>query len=145
MPAALQNNDDVASSPQVHQAKVNNQRSLHSFFIHSNKSYSRTSPTLLPQDHEHPSRSKQSIPSFQEGRSKFRSMAGTQTFEIRLTSNGMLIVRQMLPGTNHSRAIARSGVDWVCVDCEHGNIDGAKPHAKYLYRPYLTNPRLCNA
>lgn len=32
---------------------------------------------------------------------------------------------QMLPGTNHSRAIARSGVDWICVDCEHGNIDGA--------------------
>jgi len=31
---------------------------------------------------------------------------------------------QMLPGTNHSRAIARSGVDWVCIDCEHGNIDG---------------------
>jgi len=30
----------------------------------------------------------------------------------------------MLPGTNHSRAIARSGVDWICVDCEHGNIDG---------------------
>jgi hypothetical protein len=35
-----------------------------------------------------------------------------------------LIPVQMLPGTNHSRAIARSGVDWICVDCEHGNIDG---------------------
>jgi 2-keto-3-deoxy-L-rhamnonate aldolase RhmA len=33
----------------------------------------------------------------------------------------------MLPGTNHARAIARSGVDWVCIDCEHGNIDGTFP------------------
>ena len=31
---------------------------------------------------------------------------------------------QMLPGTNHSRLIAKSGFDWVCVDCEHGNIAG---------------------
>lgn len=31
---------------------------------------------------------------------------------------------KMLPGTNHARAIARSGVDWICVDTEHGNIDG---------------------
>ena len=30
----------------------------------------------------------------------------------------------MLPGTNHSRIIARSGFDWVLVDTEHGNIDG---------------------
>ncbi|KAF1951467.1 Phosphoenolpyruvate/pyruvate domain-containing protein [Byssothecium circinans] len=35
---------------------------------------------------------------------------------------------QMLPGTNHSRAIARSGVDWICVDCEHGNIDDGQMH-----------------
>ncbi|KAF1915181.1 Pyruvate/Phosphoenolpyruvate kinase-like domain-containing protein [Ampelomyces quisqualis] len=35
---------------------------------------------------------------------------------------------QMLPGTNHARAIARSGVDWVCVDCEHGNIDDSAMH-----------------
>ncbi|KAF2034833.1 Phosphoenolpyruvate/pyruvate domain-containing protein [Setomelanomma holmii] len=35
---------------------------------------------------------------------------------------------QMLPGTNHSRAIARSGLDWVCVDCEHGNIDDGAMH-----------------
>ncbi|KAF2833352.1 2,4-dihydroxyhept-2-ene-1,7-dioic acid aldolase-like protein [Ophiobolus disseminans] len=34
----------------------------------------------------------------------------------------------MLPGTNHARAIARSGVDWVCVDCEHGNIDDSAMH-----------------
>jgi hypothetical protein len=31
---------------------------------------------------------------------------------------------QMIPGANVSRVLARSGVDWVMVDCEHGNIDG---------------------
>jgi 4-hydroxy-2-oxoheptanedioate aldolase len=31
---------------------------------------------------------------------------------------------QMIPGANVSRLLARTGVDWVCVDCEHGNIDG---------------------
>ena len=31
---------------------------------------------------------------------------------------------QMLPGANISRLLARAGPDWVCVDCEHGNIDG---------------------
>ncbi|CAI6251130.1 unnamed protein product [Periconia digitata] len=35
---------------------------------------------------------------------------------------------QMLPGANISRAIARSGVDWICVDCEHGNIDDSQMH-----------------
>jgi len=30
---------------------------------------------------------------------------------------------QMIPGSNVSRALARSGVDWVMVDTEHGNID----------------------
>ncbi|ORY13470.1 Pyruvate/Phosphoenolpyruvate kinase-like domain-containing protein [Clohesyomyces aquaticus] len=35
---------------------------------------------------------------------------------------------QMLPGTNNSRAIARSGVDWICVDTEHGNIDDGQMH-----------------
>ena len=32
---------------------------------------------------------------------------------------------QMLPGSNLSRVIARAGFDWVCVDCEHGNIAGS--------------------
>ncbi|RYP49972.1 hypothetical protein DL768_004407 [Monosporascus sp. mg162] len=33
---------------------------------------------------------------------------------------------QCLPGANVSRALARTpGVDWVMVDCEHGNMDGA--------------------
>lgn len=41
-------------------------------------------------------------------------MAGQQTF-------GMW---QMIPGANVSRMLARTGVDWVVVDCEHGNIDG---------------------
>lgn len=31
---------------------------------------------------------------------------------------------QMLPGANHARLLARSGYDWICVDQEHGNIDG---------------------
>ena len=30
----------------------------------------------------------------------------------------------MLPGSYLSRVIARSGVDWICIDCEHGNIAG---------------------
>ncbi|KAF2401377.1 HpcH/HpaI aldolase/citrate lyase family protein [Trichodelitschia bisporula] len=32
-------------------------------------------------------------------------------------------VWQTLPGANLSRAIARSGVEWICIDTEHGNID----------------------
>jgi len=35
---------------------------------------------------------------------------------------------QMLPGTNHSRAICRSGIDWLCVDGEHGNIADNQMH-----------------
>lgn len=32
---------------------------------------------------------------------------------------------QCLPGANVSRTLARAeGVDWVLIDCEHGNIDG---------------------
>lgn len=30
----------------------------------------------------------------------------------------------MLPGSNVARTLARTGVDWVLVDTEHGNIDG---------------------
>ncbi|KAF5978269.1 zinc-binding protein [Fusarium coicis] len=35
---------------------------------------------------------------------------------------------QMLPGANVSRVLARSGVDWVLVDCEHGNLDDGAMH-----------------
>lgn len=36
---------------------------------------------------------------------------------------------QMLPGANLSRAIARTpGLDWICVDCEHGNVSDADMH-----------------
>ncbi|KAG8421666.1 hypothetical protein J3458_003524 [Metarhizium acridum] len=35
---------------------------------------------------------------------------------------------QMIPGANISRLLARSGVDWVMVDCEHGNIDDGAMH-----------------
>jgi 2-keto-3-deoxy-L-rhamnonate aldolase RhmA len=31
---------------------------------------------------------------------------------------------QMIPGSNVSRTLARTGVDWVLIDQEHGNIDG---------------------
>lgn len=34
---------------------------------------------------------------------------------------------QMVPGANVSRLLARTGVDWVLVDCEHGNMDGLLP------------------
>ncbi|KFY27768.1 hypothetical protein V493_03324 [Pseudogymnoascus sp. VKM F-4281 (FW-2241)] len=35
---------------------------------------------------------------------------------------------QTIAGTNISRALANSGVDWVLVDCEHGNIADAAMH-----------------
>ncbi|KAK7419002.1 hypothetical protein QQZ08_011021 [Neonectria magnoliae] len=35
---------------------------------------------------------------------------------------------QMIPGANVSRLLARSGVDWVLVDCEHGNLDDGAMH-----------------
>lgn len=35
---------------------------------------------------------------------------------------------QMFPSTNVSRALARSGPDWICVDTEHGNIDDGNMH-----------------
>ncbi|KAG8625939.1 hypothetical protein KVT40_006340 [Elsinoe batatas] len=35
---------------------------------------------------------------------------------------------QMLPSTNVSRAIARTGFDWICVDTEHGNISDDTMH-----------------
>jgi 4-hydroxy-2-oxoheptanedioate aldolase len=35
---------------------------------------------------------------------------------------------QMLPGHNHARQLCSSGVDWVLVDCEHGNIDDSAMH-----------------
>ncbi|KAH7141901.1 HpcH/HpaI aldolase/citrate lyase family protein [Dactylonectria macrodidyma] len=38
-------------------------------------------------------------------------------------------VWQMMPGANLSRLMARSaGIDWVMIDCEHGNIDDAAMH-----------------
>ncbi|KAF2495981.1 2,4-dihydroxyhept-2-ene-1,7-dioic acid aldolase [Lophium mytilinum] len=35
---------------------------------------------------------------------------------------------QMLPGANISKTLAITGVDWICVDTEHGNIDDAQMH-----------------
>ncbi|MCJ1372285.1 hypothetical protein MMC20_003508 [Loxospora ochrophaea] len=45
------------------------------------------------------------------------------------TSSGLSFgAWQMLPGSNLSRMIARSGYDWVLVDTEHGNIDDSAMH-----------------
>lgn len=35
---------------------------------------------------------------------------------------------QMLPGAHLSRTMARSGFDWILIDCEHGNIAGIVRH-----------------
>lgn len=34
----------------------------------------------------------------------------------------------MLPGTTHSRILARTGVDWICVDTEHGLLSDSSMH-----------------
>jgi len=48
---------------------------------------------------------------------------------------------QMLPGTNISRILARAGVDWVMVDCEHGNIDGRKSPVAVKFHRRRQPPR----
>jgi len=56
-------------------------------------------------------------------------MEGTNRVKVALeagqTSMGLW---QMIPGANISRLLANSGPDWVCVDCEHGNIDDSAMH-----------------
>lgn len=54
---------------------------------------------------------------------------------------------QMLPGANLSRVIARAGFEWVCVDCEHGNIAGESDLLQVTTRLRLTSnhPRWSNA
>ena len=53
---------------------------------------------------------------------------------------------QMIPGANVSRILAKSGADWVMVDCEHGNIDGNYRTLSWwscvLPRTSLCNPTL---
>lgn len=44
---------------------------------------------------------------------------------------------QMLPGTHLSRTIARTGFDWVCIDCEHGNIAGESTRTRTRTRESL--------
>ncbi|KAL0635767.1 hypothetical protein Q9L58_005300 [Maublancomyces gigas] len=45
------------------------------------------------------------------------------------TGNGLSFgAWQLMPGHHHARAIARSGVDWVLVDTEHGSLDDAAMH-----------------
>lgn len=36
---------------------------------------------------------------------------------------------QGFPGSNLSRVLARTpGIDWICIDCEHGNVDDGAMH-----------------
>jgi hypothetical protein len=64
------------------------------------------------------------------------------------TGNGLSFgAWQMLPGTHLSRAIARTGFDWICIDTEHGNIAGMEVvrrrfHPLCLGEPMLTEPLL---
>lgn len=48
---------------------------------------------------------------------------------------------QMIPGSNVSRTLARTGVDWVLVDCEHGNMDGESLSLPSS-TPYADQPHL---
>lgn len=55
---------------------------------------------------------------------------------------------QILPGTNISRLLAGSGMDWVVVDCEHGNIDGTSLGCMpfgYRTDPLIVFYRCCDA
>jgi hypothetical protein len=53
---------------------------------------------------------------------------------------------QMLPGANISRTLARTpGIDWILVDCEHGNIDGESPVARPWTLPEADPSRCCHA
>lgn len=47
----------------------------------------------------------------------------------------------MLPGSNLARTLAGSGMDWILVDTEHGNIDGTSPPPLlYTFPPSPTPP-----
>lgn len=66
--------------------------------------------------------------------SQTKRMASTMQKAIKLRSvfaegkGASMGAWQTLPGNNVSRAIANCGVDWIVVDCEHGNIDDAAMH-----------------
>jgi hypothetical protein len=38
--------------------------------------------------------------------------------ELRASDGRLWLSRQMIPGSNVSRTLARTGVDWVVVDCK---------------------------
>ncbi|KAL5358075.1 Phosphoenolpyruvate/pyruvate domain-containing protein [Aspergillus floccosus] len=67
---------------------------------------------------------------------------------LREGNRAALGVWQLLPGSNLARTLARSGYDWVLVDCEHGNIDDAAMHesvpaiASYGVSPIVRIPDL---
>ena len=54
---------------------------------------------------------------------------------------------QMLPGANVSRVLASAGVDWVMIDCEHGNLDGrtTPPLLRYSTQILTISLRQSNA
>jgi len=52
------------------------------------------------------------------------SMKSTNRLREALQNGPAMGCWQMIPGSNVSRSLARTGVDWVLVDMEHGNIDG---------------------
>lgn len=53
---------------------------------------------------------------------------------------------QMLPGAYLSRTIARAGYDWLCIDCEHGNIAGKRTFSVFATlihtRPWIFGIRI---
>lgn len=52
---------------------------------------------------------------------------------------------QTLPGHNLTRTIARCGFEWICVDAEHGNIDGmATLQANVEGQRTLVDPKTCS-
>lgn len=78
---------------------------------------------------------KSQILSFAHGQSVLASVmqAANRLQKALRTGSGLTFgAWQMLPGSNHSRTIARCGFDWVLVDTEHGNIDGNKSHLLVL-------------
>lgn len=43
---------------------------------------------------------------------------------------------QTFPGAHLSRTLARAGVDWILIDCEHGNIAGMSSEIFFVVLSY---------
>jgi hypothetical protein len=82
----------------------------------------RHSEPLFGLTRAQPNQQPRAISTTETGANMLRSNRLKQVFdEAKRPAMGLW---QMLPGANISRILARSGPDWVMVDCEHGNIDG---------------------